>query len=145
MALSPEWVQLIALGSYMNTLPLQALRILVVDDDRDSRDMMIAALEAEGAEVVAVESVHSAFTALSNWQPDLLISDIRMPDSDGYSFLQTLRSQSLTIPAIAVTAFAHEDDRQQALGAGYQFHLTKPIDLELLYSTIVELTQLSTP
>ncbi len=127
----------------MNTLPLQALRILVVDDDRDSREMMIVALEAEGAEVVAVESVQSALTALSDWQPDLLISDIRMPDSDGYSFLQTLRSQSLSFPAIAVTAFASKEDRQEALAAGYQDHLTKPIDLELLYSTITELIKQS--
>ncbi|MBW4439794.1 MAG: response regulator [Plectolyngbya sp. WJT66-NPBG17] len=123
----------------MNTLSLQDLRILVVDDDRDSREMMIVALESEGAEVVAAESVESAFTALSNWQPDLLISDIRMPDADGYSFLQLLRSQSLMMPAIAVTAFAHEEDRQEALAAGYQCHLSKPIDLELLYRTIADL------
>jgi len=129
----------------MSTLPLQALRILVVDDDRDSREMMIAALEAEGAEVIAVECVKSAFAALSDWQPDLLISDIRMPDSDGYSFLQTLRSQSFNAPAIAVTSFAREDDRLEALAAGYQSHLTKPIDLDLLYSTITELIKLSTP
>ncbi|MER3432340.1 MAG: response regulator [Leptolyngbya sp. ERB_1_1] len=129
----------------ISTLPLNALRILVVDDDRDSREMMIVALESEGAEVVAVESVQSAFTALLDWQPDLLISDIRMPDSDGYTFLQTLRSQSFNAPAIAVTAFAREDDRREALAAGYQSHLTKPIDLELLYSTIVELIKLSTP
>lgn len=127
----------------MNTLPLQALRILVVDDDRDSREMMIVALEAEGAEVVAVESVRSAFTALSDWQPDVLISDIRMPDSDGYSFLQTLRSRSLTFPAIAITAFASLEDRQAALAAGYQYHLTKPIDLELLYSTLTDLIKQS--
>jgi CheY-like chemotaxis protein len=101
--------------------------------------MMIVALESEGAEVVAAESVESAFTALSNWQPDLLISDIRMPDADGYSFLQLLRSQSLMMPAIAVTAFAHEEDRQEALAAGYQCHLSKPIDLELLYRTIADL------
>lgn len=125
----------------MNTLPLQDLKILVVDDDRDSREMMIVALESEGAEVVAADSVKSALAALSDWQPDLLISDIRMPDADGYGFLQVLRSKSLMIPAIAVTAFAHEEDRQEALAAGYQCHLTKPIDLELLYSTIAALVK----
>ncbi|MBD1846199.1 response regulator [Cyanobacteria bacterium FACHB-63] len=123
----------------MDTFPLKALRILVVDDDQDSREMMIAALEAEGAEVMAAESVQTALITLSTWQPNLLISDIRMPDADGYSFLKALRSQSITIPAIAVTAFAREDDRQEALAAGYQSHLSKPIDLELLYSTIAKL------
>lgn len=128
----------------MNTLPLQDSRILVVDDDRDSREMMIAALEAEGAEVIAVESAQSAFTALTTWQPDLLISDIRMPDADGYTFLQTLRSQSFKMPAIAVTAYAGDDDRLAALEAGYECHLSKPIDLELLYSTIAALMKRST-
>ncbi len=123
----------------MNTLPLQALRILVVDDDRDSREMMVVALETEGAEVIAVESAQSAFAAMTTWKPDLLISDIRMPDADGYGFLQTLRSQSFDLPAIAVTAYAHDDDRQAAIAAGYQCHLSKPIDLELLYATIAEL------
>ncbi|MGG6263539.1 response regulator [Leptolyngbya sp. AN03gr2] len=128
----------------MEALPLQGLRILLVEDDRDSRDMMIVALEAEGAEVVATEDVRSAFAALSTWQPDLVISDIRMPDSDGFSFLQELRSRSITIPAIAVTGSADEDERKQAFDAGFQRHLPKPIDLELLYSTITELIPQST-
>ena len=128
----------------MDTLLLQTLRILLVDDDRDSREMMIVALEAEGAEVIAVESVQAAFTALTHWLPDLIISDIRMPDADGYSFLEALRSQSFDISAIAVTAYASDDDRQAALAAGYKCHLSKPIDLELLYGTIVMLTQKST-
>ncbi|MBD2081251.1 response regulator [Leptolyngbya sp. FACHB-17] len=139
MALSPQRVQLIGSKSYMDTFPLQALRILVVDDNQDSREMMIAALEAEGAEVIAAESAQAALITLSTWKPNLLISDIRMPDADGYSFLKALRSRSITIPAIAVTAFAREDDRQEALAAGYQSHLSKPIDLELLYSTIATL------
>ncbi|MBE9011505.1 response regulator [Pseudanabaenaceae cyanobacterium LEGE 13415] len=128
----------------METLPLQGLRILLVEDDQDSRDMMIVALEAEGAEVVAAENVRSAFAVLSDWQPELLISDIRMPDSDGFSFLQELRSRSITIPAIAVTGSADEDERKQALEAGFQCHLPKPIDLELLYRTIAELVPQST-
>ncbi|GAP94501.1 response regulator [Leptolyngbya sp. NIES-2104] len=128
----------------MNTLPLQGLRILLVEDEPDSREMMIVALEAEGAEIVAVENVTSAFTALSGWQPDLLISDIRMPDSDGFTFLQTLRSQSILIPAIAVTGSATDDERKEAFAAGFQRHLPKPIDLDLLYQTITELIPQST-
>lgn len=128
----------------MNTLPLRDLRILLVEDDLDSREMMIVALEAEGAEVVAVEDVQSAFTALSDWQPALLISDIRMPDSDGFSFLQALRSRAIMIPAIAVTGSTSDDERKEAFAAGFQRHLPKPIDLDLLYRTIVELMPQST-
>lgn len=128
----------------METLPLHGLKILLVEDDRDSRDMMIVALEAEGAEVVAVETVQAALLVLSDWQPSLLISDIRMPDSDGFTFLQTLRSRSVTIPAIAVTGSADEDERKQAFAAGFQRHLPKPIDLDLLYRTIAELIPQST-
>lgn len=141
MALSPQRVQLIVSTSYMDTLLLEAVRILVVDDDRDSREMMIVALEAEGAEVIAAASVQAALSTLSIWQPHILISDIRMPDADGYSFLKTLRSRCITIPAIALTAFARESDREEAFAAGYQSHLSKPIDLELLYSTIFKLVK----
>jgi two-component system, OmpR family, response regulator len=120
---------------------LQGLQILVVDDDRDSREMMVVALEAEGAKVVSVETVQSAFEALSDWKPDFIVSDIRMPDADGYGFLKGLRSRNLNIPAIAVTAFARDEDRQAALDAGYQEHLSKPVDLDLLYETIAKLSR----
>lgn len=128
----------------MDTLPLQGLRILLLEDEPDSREMMIVALEAEGAEVVAVETVRAALSTLSDWKPALLISDIRMPDSDGLTFLQTLRSQSIMIPAIAVTGSATDDERKEAFAAGFQRHLPKPIDLDLLYSTITELIPQST-
>jgi two-component system, OmpR family, response regulator len=124
----------------MDALVLQALKILVVDDDRDSREMMVIALETEGAEVKSVESVQAALDALLDWQPNLVISDIRMPDADGYEFLAKLRDRNLTMPAIAVTAFARDDDRTAALEAGYARHLTKPIDLDLLYQTILGLS-----
>ncbi|MCU0549381.1 MAG: response regulator [Leptolyngbya sp. Prado105] len=123
----------------MNAPVLQDLRLLVVDDDRDSRDMMVAALESEGAEVISVASARSAFEALSNWRPDVILSDIRMPDADGYQFLQSLQSRGFNIPAIAVTAFVRDEDRQAAFDAGYQHHLSKPVDLDLLYQTIAQL------
>lgn len=125
----------------MNAPVLQGLQILVVDDDRDSREMMVVALEAEGAKVISVGTVQSAFEALSTWKPDFIISDIRMPDADGYGFLQGLRSRNLAVPAIAVTAFARDEDRQAAFDAGYQSHLSKPVDLDLLYKTIAELAR----
>lgn len=125
----------------MDAPVLQGLKILVVDDDRDSREMMVVALEAEGAKVISAETVQSALDAVSNWKPDFIISDIRMPDADGYGFLQSLQSRNLNVPAIAVTAFARDEDRQAAIDAGFRYHLSKPVDLDLLYRTIADLAQ----
>lgn len=123
----------------MTNFTLQALRILVVDDDRDSRDFMIVALEGEGAEVKAARSVAEAMMAIADWQPDLLISDIRMPDTDGYSLIRQFREQFASTPAIALTAFARNEDREEALAAGFQRHIPKPVDLMELYDAIATL------
>jgi two-component system, OmpR family, response regulator len=130
----------------MSNYTLQALRILVVDDDADSRDFMTVALEGEGAEVKAVGSVAEALTTIEDWRPDVLVSDIRMPDEDGYHLMRQVRKQSVSNPAdrlpigIALTAFARDEDREEALSAGYQAHLPKPVDLAELYRTIAQLT-----
>jgi hypothetical protein len=132
----------------MSHYTLQALRILVVDDDADSRDFMTVALEGEGADVKAVGSVAEALTTIEAWHPDVLVSDIRMPDEDGYQLMRQVREQSVssstdrsTVPiGIALTAFARDEDREEALAAGYQAHLPKPVDLLELYRTIAQLT-----
>jgi CheY-like chemotaxis protein len=132
----------------MSNYTLQTLRILVVDDDADSRDFMTVALEGEGAEVKAVGSVAEALATIEDWQPDVLVSDIRMPDEDGYHLMRQLREQSMSrstgssvVPiGIALTAFARDEDREEALSAGYQAHLPKPVDLLELYRTIAQLT-----
>lgn len=132
----------------MNEFLLQALRILVVDDDRDSREMMTVALEAEGAVVLSVDSIQAAETAIEHWQPDILISDIRMPDGNGYELIQSIRSKALPkagdmLPAIALTAFSGAEERQASLSAGFQQHLTKPVDLNELYLAIAALAKRS--
>ena len=127
----------------MNDLLLQALRILVVDDDADSRGFMIVALEGEGAEVREAGSVSEALALISEWKPDVLISDIRMPDDDGYGLLRQIQERSLSIPAIALTAFARNEDRAAALAAGFQCHLPKPVDLTELYAAIAVLADRS--
>ncbi|MCC5597939.1 AAA family ATPase [Nostoc favosum] len=123
------------------SLPLSGLEILVVDDDADMREFLPFMLEQYGATVTAVASAIEALTALSQSQPNLLISDIGMPEMDGYMLMRQVRSlqpeQGGTIPAIALTAYAGEVDYQQAIAAGFQQHISKPVDPEELVKAIV--------
>ena len=112
--------------------PLLGTQILVVEDETDTRDFIQLMLVEAGAEVTALASAQEAIACLQHWQPHLLISDIGMPQEDGFSFLRTYRrleqQRGGFIPAIALTAYAREEDRQQAFEAGFQVHLIKPID-----------------
>jgi len=109
---------------------LQGIRILVVDDDPDSREMIAFVLEQAGAIVNSFESGMDALQAIETEIPDIIVSDIGMPEMDGYMLMQQIRLLELgrQIPAIALTAYAGEFDRQQALLAGFQQHLSKPIE-----------------
>ncbi|MEH1783419.1 MAG: AAA family ATPase [Nostoc sp.] len=122
------------------SLPLSGLKILVVDDDADMREFLPFMLEHYGATVTVVASAIEALTALSQSQPNLLISDIGMPEMDGYMLMRQIRSlepeQGGTIPAIALTAYAGEMDHQQAIAAGFQQHISKPVDPEELVKAI---------
>ncbi|MEH2128937.1 protein kinase domain-containing protein [Nostoc sp.] len=120
--------------------PLAGLEILVVDDDADMREFLPFMLEQYGATVTVVASAIEALTALSQSQPNLIISDIGMPEMDGYMLMQQVRSlkpeQGGTIPAIALTAYAGEIDYQQAIAVGFQQHISKPVDPEELVKAI---------
>jgi PAS domain S-box-containing protein len=108
---------------------LDGIRILVVDDEDDMREALKVALELRGARVTAVGSAAEGLAAVRNASPDAIVSDISMPDVDGYQFIR--RAQRLAesrIPAIALTGFASKDDREQAASAGFDEHLAKPID-----------------
>ena len=122
---------------------LTGQQILIVDDDADSREIAAFTLEQAGATVTAVFSGGAALHAIAQSPPDVLISDIGMPDMDGYMLMQEIRQQPTdqTRPmiAIALTAYAGEIDQQQSLAAGFQRHLTKPIDPDTLIATISEL------
>lgn len=124
---------------------LQPLRVLVVDDDADARTFTAFLLEQHGATVNAVASANEALTALSQFQPDVLLSDIGMPTVDGYMLLRQVRTlpadQGGQVPAIALTAYAGEINHQQALAAGFQRHLSKPVEPAVLIAAIVHLTQ----
>lgn len=121
-------------------LDLNGLRVLFVDDDRDSRELVAFLLEQHGAKVTQVESASEALGSLRQAEFDLLISDIGMPDMDGYALIRQIRKQlpdqGGKILAIALTAYAGEMDQQQALAAGFQQHITKPIEPEILMQTI---------
>ncbi|MBN3942912.1 MAG: response regulator [Nostoc sp.] len=120
---------------------LNGLQVLLVDDDKDSREFIAFVLEQYGAQVTEADSAHDALSNLMQAKFDLLISDIGMPDMDGYTLIRQIRKQSPDqsgeIPAIALTAYAGEIDRQQALAAGFQQHISKPIDLEVLIQAIL--------
>ncbi|MEH2116074.1 hybrid sensor histidine kinase/response regulator [Nostoc sp.] len=122
-------------------LNLNGLQTLLVDDDRDSREFIAFVLEQYGAQVTEADSAHDALSNLGQTKFDLLISDIGMPDMDGYTLIRQIRNQSPEqggeIPAIALTAYAGEIDRQQALAAGFQHHISKPIELEVLIQAIL--------
>ena len=119
---------------------LDGLKILVVDDDPDTRDLVTTILTRCGSEVRCSESAADALMAFQEWSPDLLVSDIGMPEEDGYGLIRKLRKlkskRARRIPALALTAYATDEDRSLALSAGFQMHLPKPIEPENLVSSI---------
>jgi CheY-like chemotaxis protein/anti-sigma regulatory factor (Ser/Thr protein kinase) len=121
-------------------LPLEGIQILLVDDEPDTREFQAFLLEQNGAHVTAVASGLEALQALEQSIPDVLVSDIGMADMDGYMLLQQIRSRPLhhggMIPAIALTAYAAQMDQHRALQVGFQTHITKPVEPEVLVRAI---------
>jgi CheY-like chemotaxis protein len=119
---------------------LDAMSVLVVEDEPDTREFLKRLLEGHGAVVATAASAEEALGRIAAERPDLLISDIGLPDVDGYELMQRMRQglpeQGSTIPAIALTAYARPEDRTRALQAGYQTHLAKPVDSSELLMTI---------
>jgi len=119
---------------------LKGLRILAVDDEADVRELMRSVLEPYGARVSVAATAQEALIALDQSKPDLLLCDIGMPDVDGYMLIRQVRSRSSEqggkIPAIALTAYADRHNQTQALIAGFQLHLAKPIETEELVRAI---------
>ena len=110
---------------------LDGLRVLVVDDETDTRELVAFTLSRCGAEVKTSKTAEEALSTLETWKPDVLVSDIGMPGVDGYEFIGKVRELDTglkgRIPAVALTAYAGVDDRQRALSAGFQMHLAKPL------------------
>ncbi|MBE9007158.1 PAS domain S-box protein [Fortiea sp. LEGE XX443] len=124
---------------------LTGVRVLVVDDEADTREYMTTVLQQCQAEVQAVGSAQEALQVIFQWQPDVLISDIGMPGEDGYSLIRQLRSQPPEqggkIPAAALTAYARAEDRMRAIQEGFQLHLPKPIEPAELATVVASLVR----
>jgi CheY-like chemotaxis protein len=118
-------------------------RVLLVDDEPDALEVMSSALQTCGATVTTAASAREALESLSHERFDVLLSDIAMPDADGYDLIRGVRNlasaDAAQIPAAAVTAFASDADRRRVLAAGFQTHLTKPIAPAVLAETVAHL------
>jgi CheY-like chemotaxis protein len=125
---------------------LRGLKVLTIDDQPDTREMITLALGRYGAEVRASDSASNALKIIEEWKPNVVVSDIGLPEMDGYDFLRRLREiegDGERIPAIAVTGYAGALDESKALSAGYEVHLSKPIELSVLATAIAKVSRRS--
>jgi CheY-like chemotaxis protein len=120
------------------------IRVLVVEDDPETREILAAILDRSGFSYRMAGRASEALSILDEWQPDAIVSDIGMPDMDGYEFVRELRQRTAEqggrIPALALSAFARAEDRERAMSSGYQGHIAKPVDPADLVRAIAELT-----
>ena len=131
-------------GSPFNCPPeLDGLRLLVVDDEEDTRTLLKIVLEKCGAQVTTVSSVREAIAALKESRPDVLISDIGMPEEDGYALIKEVRAlpkeDGGQTPSAALTAYARMEDRMKVLRSGFQIHIPKPVEPAELVAVVANL------
>jgi PAS domain S-box-containing protein len=123
--------------------PLTGVRVLVVDDEAEARDLVTTTLDVAGAETLAAASVAEALASLARARPHVILADIGMPGADGYALVRELRSwpeeRGGAIPALALTAYARDEDRARSLAAGFQGHLAKPVAADTLIAEILRL------
>jgi signal transduction histidine kinase/CheY-like chemotaxis protein len=118
---------------------LDGLRVLVVDDEPDAREVLHALLARSGANVQTAATVAEALERLGVWPADVLVSDLTMPGDDGFSLIRSVRSRGARLPAVALTAQARAEDRARALLEGYQLHVPKPVEAEELIAVVASL------
>lgn len=132
-----------AVTSRLTSAGMEPVRVLVVDDDTDARELVSVVLSHSGIQVDAVASASDGLSAIERLKPDVIISDIEMPGEDGYAFIQELRSMDAEhggrTPAVALTAYTRPEDRSRSLAAGFQLHLAKPVDADELVNAIIAL------
>jgi two-component system, OmpR family, response regulator len=130
---------------FNQSIYFDGLRLLIVDDDADTREILTLVFEMEGAEIISATSASEALELISRFKPDILISDIHLPDEDGYSLLSKVRNleigQGRWTPAIALTGSVMDEDCAKAFSAGFQIHLCKPIYLDELVSEVANLAR----
>lgn len=116
---------------------------MAIDDEADARSILEAILSFHGAEVMMLNNAAEVLSQLPVFRPQVLICDLGMPKTDGYRLIQQVRSlpknQGGQTPAIALTAYAREEDKQRTLSSGYQLHIAKPFDLEDLVRAVAQL------
>lgn len=126
-------------------IKLDGLHILVVDDEADARNLLNVVFAEYGAKVTTAASASQAIELIKSLQPDILISDIGMPNEDGYSLVKKVREldsqQAREMPAIALTAYVTKEDNKQAISSGFQMHLSKPVDTNALITAVAKLTE----
>jgi signal transduction histidine kinase len=134
-------------ASIVRAVRLDGLRLLVVDDDEDVRELLQRILSDHGATVCTASSADEALAVLTDLSPDVLLSDVGMPDVSGYSLIRRIRSlpadRGGRIPAIALTAYARPEDGERAFSAGFQAHIAKPIDVDRLTTVVANLAGIS--
>jgi CheY-like chemotaxis protein len=122
---------------------LDGIQILVVEDDDDTREVLSLGLQMAGAQVESVGAAREAIEALKNHVPDVIVSDIGLPDEDGLALMRRIRTLSPSrggrVPAVAVTAYTLVDDAQETIRAGFQEHFRKPLETSMLFDRIAEL------
>ena len=128
--------------------PLTGVRILLVEDQADGRALIEAILHRAGAEVAAFASASEAFAHWSSQAVDAIVSDIGMPEEDGYTFIRKIRDaereKDVFVPALALTAYARDEEKKRSLSAGFQAHVSKPVPAKVLVDAVVRLLQLET-
>ncbi|HKQ79969.1 MAG TPA: CHASE3 domain-containing protein [Blastocatellia bacterium] len=142
--LEPAALSAESAGSLPDAITLDGLRVMIVDDEAETRDLLTAMLTRRGAEVKACASAAEALEEIERRRPSVLVSDIGMPDEDGYALIRKLRAlgpeRGGNIPAVALTAYARSEDRMRALRSGFQMHVAKPIEAGELIVAIASLT-----
>ena len=132
-----------------SNVSLAGVKVLLVDDEADSREMAIELLTDYGAQAIGASSAQEALAVIRTWRPDVLISDIGMPFEDGYDLIRKVRAldqhEGGGIPACALTGWGAMREAERALAAGFQVHISKPVDSERLMATIYRLAKGSLP
>jgi CheY-like chemotaxis protein len=146
-SLVPATTPTVVAGSTERTPLLGGLAVLVVDDEEDAREIITQVLQDHGATVTTAATASEALRALATARPDVIISDIGMPEMDGYAFIRKVRTlptiREARTPAVAVTAYARKEDAQRAFAAGFQMHVSKPVDPTQLVTLVANLAGLS--
>jgi CheY-like chemotaxis protein len=120
---------------------LEGVRVLLVEDEEDTRDLLCAVLLDRGATVATASDASSALATFDAFHPDVLVSDIGLPGQDGCSLMRKIRMRSAHLPAVAISGFAGQIDADRALEAGFDLHIAKPMDADQLIEAIQEATE----